>query len=72
MIVFRGERGRLRGVEECEGRLQGHYSSAQEGQPIVESSPRVVEALMCHRQPLDLVAQHGLSALAKHPYVHLI
>lgn len=31
-------------------------------QPVVESSPSMIEALVCYGQPFDLVAQHLVSS----------
>lgn len=34
---------------------------------VIEPPPSVVEALVCHRQPFNLIIQHFVAARAQHP-----
>ncbi|KAJ5603105.1 hypothetical protein N7537_006061 [Penicillium hordei] len=52
----------LRQGQRC---LQLHNAFSQEGQSIVESAAPLVETLMCHCQPLGLIGEKFVAAIAE-------
>lgn len=50
----------------------GEIRLTQESQPIIETSPALIETLMRHRQPLHLVGQDLVAVLAEHAQVELV